>query len=862
MGGMKAFEARLFIGRENIMGDKPKVTIESMETYGKNLYVGTSDYCVHHYMMNIPGPNHHEFSALHNMRRQLGIKRAPIQIRAAAALNRLLVNCDGVLVMLNMIDLVAAPAISGKIKNIRKFQVNKRPVTKNPLSIEICVAFTKKKVLQLFQIHEDRIVPLQEISLSSHVETFCIDHYATLVCTQTAYTVINYDTGQRQELFTFTDNNNGELHVVESVGPSEFLISAAGGLGVFVCADGTSNRPPMQWTEGVFAAVLVHPYVIALNSDSLTVHSIVDQQLKQKVSFQGGFMLAGCEDSGVLVSTAKDIFALAPVPLQEQVKMLLADQRVDEAVELVKASRKKLTIESYDKLISRISCMAGFVKFKELEFETSKINFREGNLDPRELICLFEGLMRKTSKFKKSQPPLHCIPNIRHMCDDDTAKIWACQEFLQEYLEEEIKVKSTGRDEELTLDMTFTICINLAHLELHKDLEKFIGSVAKTLIKVLVVDSELAQKLAELSSHHCLAIINLNSGFIDRAFETWKLIAQGQLKDKTFPGLNFVSKKLSDFCPTKELFLLNADWILKLDQAAGAEAFVSYRQRVDESLWSDDDAVDLLQKYPEALVHYLHYLVVEVKCKREKFHTHLVSLCLERVLKQLGTNSTDPKPRHDLQEILRASDLYRINLILGKVVEAGLHDEQVILYCKLRDHDKALNVLVRELNDLARAELYCVENCSDENDLFHVLLSMYVSDLQARPDNAKAIVELLNRYAERFRMEEVLTALPGHWKVSTLMRFLQNGARSPQHQLRLKTIELMMLRTRVASLQRETLRIESRQVRLHEGKLCPVCNRPLGDQPFVCYPNSVVVHVACSRDKHVCPITGKVFKLN
>lgn len=46
---------------------------------------------------------------------------------------------------------------------------------------------------------------------------------------------------------------------------------------------GISQRPPLQWRQGVLAAVVYPPYVLALQSEGLLIYSMLDQHLKQTV---------------------------------------------------------------------------------------------------------------------------------------------------------------------------------------------------------------------------------------------------------------------------------------------------------------------------------------------------------------------------------------------------------------------------------------------------------------------------------------------------------------------------------------------------------------------------------------------------
>ena len=40
---------------------------------------------------------------------------------------------------------------------------------------------------------------------------------------------------------------------------------------------------------------------------------------------------------------------------------------------------------------------------------------------------------------------------------------------------------------------------------------------------------------------------------------------------------------------------------------------------------------------------------------------------------------------------------------------------------------------------------------------------------------------------------------------------------------------------------------------------CPVCNLPFNDAAFVRYPNGIVTHLKCGRNKTICPVTGTWF---
>jgi vacuolar protein sorting-associated protein 3 len=77
---------------------------------------------------------------------------------------------------------------------------------------------------------------------------------------------------------------------------------------------------------------------------------------------------------------------------------------------------------------------------------------------------------------------------------------------------------------------------------------------------------------------------------------------------------------------------------------------------------------------------------------------------------------------------------------------------------------------------------------------------------------------------------------------------------------------------RSAQIERNLCRGEELQVRctlakassisinIDESIMCGVCKRPLANAIFASFPNGVLVHFKCFKEKHICPITGRDFK--
>lgn len=64
---------------------------------------------------------------------------------------------------------------------------------------------------------------------------------------------------------------------------------------MFANAEGISQRAPVRWSENVIGAAVCFPYVVALDENFITIHSMLDQQLKQTLSFRDGHILQDFE---------------------------------------------------------------------------------------------------------------------------------------------------------------------------------------------------------------------------------------------------------------------------------------------------------------------------------------------------------------------------------------------------------------------------------------------------------------------------------------------------------------------------------------------------------------------------------------
>ncbi|XP_041114796.1 transforming growth factor-beta receptor-associated protein 1-like [Polyodon spathula] len=844
---VKAFELVPAVERALLMGDKARINIECLECCGKNLYVGTNDCFIYHFLLEKKTTSKEKltFSVQKQQHKYLGLKKPVNELKAASALNRLIVLCDNMIMLVNMLNL--DPVQSGaKIKGVVTFTVNENPVNGDPFCVELGVISTKRRTIQIYMVYEDRVQIVKELSTPEQPSAVSLDGYFLCLALTTQYIIVNYSTGASQDLFPF--DTEEKKPIVKRIGREEFLLAGPGGLGMFATAEGISQRAPVHWSENVTGAAICFPYVVALDEGFITVHSMLDQQLKQILPFKDGHILQDFEGK-VILATMKEVYMLVPLPLERQVQDLLASQRVEEAIVLAEGVQRNIPKEKFLVMYRRILQQAGFIQFGQLQFLEAKDNFRKGQLDVRELISLYPLLLPSTSTFTRSHPPLHEFADLNHLAQGDQEKITKCKRFLISYLKE---IRSTEVANGYKED------VDTALLKLYAEANH--ESLLDLLVSenfCLLVDS--APWLEKHKKYFALGLLYHCNGQDDAAVQLWVRIVKGELQDTTQPDLYEYVVDFLSFCSSQELIWKYADWALQKNQKVGVQIFT--RRPVDKEKGgklNPDDIIKYLHKYPQAVTQYLEHLVLDRKIQEEQFHTHLAVLYLDEVL-QLRSQSDQHSEelntaRAKLRSLLQQSCLYRVQLLLGKIKDTDLNLECAILYGKLEEHDKALHILVHQLKDFQAAEDYCSWNSegrdlSYRQRLFHMLLALYMDPAAANDTLEMAAVDLLNNHAEVFDAVRVLRLVPGNWSIQLLCPFLRGAMRESMHSKRMSQVALGLAKSENAIYKHEKLKYKG-LINLSEKKGCQLCHNTFSEPEFVCYPNGILVHIHCAAKRN------------
>ncbi|XP_066995580.2 transforming growth factor-beta receptor-associated protein 1 [Anabrus simplex] len=791
---VKAFDCVPVIDTLHLQGEKALTRIECVDCCGNILYIGTSDGFVMTFSIEEVGQESGKILYVTKklLHKCIEVRKAIKCIKAALVITRLLVLCDSNLYILSMSQLETL-GDKYKVRDVVTFCVNETPDMSHTFCTQICVAHSRR-VLQVFNITDEKMSNVRDISLEEPALEVAMNGLHICAALRSQYVIHNLENGHTQMLFTYDSKKNRP--VICSISEKEFLVSVED-VGMFATTLGISNRTPIQWSYPVIALAYSHPYILGLSDGVIMVYSILDQQqkhTKQAIQFSGGRCICRC-DAGVFVASASSVYSLIPVPWEKQVEDLLADERVDEALELARyASPIGMDKDKFRRMYLKIKQKAGFIYFSKCDFDKAREMFETGRVDVREVISLFPGLMPLSSTFIRAVSPLHGIADVFQLYHGDEAKLKDAKRFLLHFLRDIRENNSSNYAVEIDTALLKLYCeINSA------ELEAFIaaGEITCDL-------KDCCSWLEKNQCYHGLALLYRHAKDHEKALKVWSKIISGEYKDENFHGLPFFVECLANL-KEYELVWRYADFVLDCDEEVGVRIFtLRSNEDFDSEAMKPDIVVDYLYRYPKAVILYLEHLVMVKNIQIEKFHTHLAVLYLENIssLRKENNDEGVKEARVKIQNLLQHSNLCRVQLLLGKMQDAGLHQETAILYGKLEEHRKALNILVYQLKDFKAAEMYCVNNSQGrdvkyKNNLFFTLLSTYLSpelESSQKDEFLCPAMDLLNSRARDFDPVKVLEIIPGSWSVSALGSFLTGGLRTSLHKYRMSKLQAALAR--------------------------------------------------------------------
>ncbi|KAL7380118.1 hypothetical protein ABVT39_012067 [Epinephelus coioides] len=814
--------------------EKDKSSIQCLECYDRNVYIGTKDATVQHLIL--PSSTNADLSPgqskiREGKARKLGSSNQVTQLRVVPLFNHLLVLWDRSVTALNMFSLEPIHALK-KIQHVSLFEVCNSSLSAQAACVEMVTSSSRRKVIRIHVVGVDRWEVVKEVPLLQDPVALAVDGASVCVATSDRYLLCDTETGRSEELFPH--DHSRQRVIVTSVGRGEFLLNGPGSLGMFVMKTGICQRPPLQWPQEVLAVGVCFPYILTLQPQVLSVYSMVDQQRKQTVSLSGAKGLLSTSD-GVLAFTERDIFSLRLVPVEEQIQALVQDERVEEALSLLDGVQSHRPLDSFKELQKAITCLAGFVHFYQEGFSVARDLFITGELDPREIIRLYPDMQWCLSEdFQSQLDQVNKGRDLRVLRHEDRNTFHHYLVFLGDFLR---AVRGTEQGLKCVQEVDCALLRLYVELGDAENLQQLVAFPNECRLKHCVPVLEQHNRFFALGS-----LYQSHGSQID-AIKTWVKIADGLHKDPSCSDVyGHIVRTLSQLQDRDAVWKF-ADWTLQSNQEIGVQIF-SKRHPHDQ--FETQDVLALLEKYPLALLLYLEFLIYDLKSEEERHHNRLALAYVTQMLQE-GEEADLRETRGKLQQLLWESKFYDISAVYESVKSATLHAEKAILLGRSGQHSQALQVLVHEKGDLQAAEAYCCRAAQGRDSQFRqtllfTLLQIYLSS----EDLTNAAVDLLNNNPGVFAVERIIQLLPDSWSVQLVSQFLIGSLRETFHQRRMARLQKALGQVELMRHKVMWTQASKTMFRLDKGRKCKVCQGDLTEPQFACNLHGEPVHTSCT----------------
>ena len=226
-----------------------------------------------------------------------------------------------------------------------------------------------------------------------------------------------------------------------------------------------------------------------------------------------------------------------------------------------------------------------------------------------------------------------------------------------------------------------------------------------------------------------------------------------------------------------------------------------------------------------------------------------------------------------LTSFLQYSTSYHADRVLARLPPAGLNPVRALLLGRLGRHEGALQIYVYQLKDhtaaaqyvcnfsLATAPLtwphsYCKRvysapstSAEVKRTIFLTLLRLYLRPQHPHPTQFEPAGHILAQYAHAIDANEVFELLPALTTLASVRTFLAKTLRDSKSAARESRMVRQVAQSYSEKLDGEIVDLEERRVQITESRVCPQCQKRLGNSVIAVHsPRGEVTHVACSRE--------------
>ncbi|XP_067335034.1 vam6/Vps39-like protein isoform X4 [Channa argus] len=659
-------------------------------------------------------------------------------------------------------------------------------------------------------------------------------------------------------------------------------------LTVVLNEEGTcTQKCALNWTDIPIAMEHQPPYIIAVLPRYVEIRTFEPRLLVQSVELQRPRFISSAGQNIVYVASNHFVWRLVPVSIASQIRQLLQDKQFELALQLAKL--KDDSDGDKKQQIHHIQNLYAFNLFCQKRFDDSMQVFAKLGTDPTHVIGLYPDLL--PADYRKQLHYPNPLPTL------SVAELEKAHLALIDYLTQKRShlVKQLNDSDPSTtsplMEGTPTI----------KSRKKLLQIIDTTLLKCyLHTNVALVSPLLRLENNHChieeseyvlkkahkyseLIILYEKKGLHQKALQV--LLDQSTKANSPLKGHERTVQYLQRLGSENLGIIFEfSPWVLKSYPEDGLKIFTEDLTEV-ETLPRDKVLNFLMEGFQDLAIPYLEHIIYMWDEKGPAFHNVLIQLYLDKVhtlMKEYLSKLPEGVPaaaagnedgklgefRNKLLSFLDISTSYEPARLISDFPFDGLLEERALLLGRMGKHEQALFIYVHILKDTRMAEEYCHRHYSSiegNKDVYLSLLRMYLSppdvhclgpikmELLEPQANLQAALRVLELHHSKLNTTKAINLLPANTQIREIRVFLESVLEEKAQRKRCNQVLKSLLQSEFLRVQEE--RIFHQQVKcvITEEKTCRVCKKKIGNSAFARYPNGVVVHYFCCKDRNVCP---------
>ncbi|KAF9387750.1 Vam6/Vps39-like protein [Podila verticillata] len=660
--------------------------------------------------------------------------------------------------------------------------------------------------------------------------------------------------------------------------PNDEILLGKENSSISVGVDGMPKRKNgIEWSGTPVELGYSYPYAVAILPRQIEIRNIETRALVQSADMPQARLLT--QGKLLYIASSNEVWRLIPNSFPQQIEELVQKEEYEEAISLINQIDPVLLDESVDTL-GRIKKLHAHHLFRTHHYEEALSMFLDLNVPAVEVIALYPAIISShlppqdieavsspksadleaaETKATNTQPSIMSTKEledavgclIRFLAD----KRQKVQKSLQTLQQNSDSFSYNHQDQEDEIEEKLRV-LELVDTALLKSYmmtnERLVGSLLRVTNYCNLEETE--SLLLKHKKYRELVDFYKGKGQHRKALELLKTVytMPGEMQGVR-PTVNYLQRLGVDHFDLIQEF---GTWILQLDPEVAMKIYTD-----------DEPEIDTLPRvkiisYLERLsldlcIVYLEHIIHELGDQTSEFHNTLVVSYLAQIQRDsavTGKDETVQKTKAKLLQFLDESTFYKAERILSRLPVDSCYEERAILLSRIGQHDQALNIYVHKLRNFQAAEEYCVKNYDPTDttkNVYLLLLKVYLRPPNREKPMLEPALDILTRHGSHIDPQAVLSLLPASTRIDQLFTFFEKSIRESNKAKHMDMIVKNLLKAERLQTQEQLTFYRSRRVKITEDRMCPKCNKRIGNSVFAVFPDGVVVHYSCKESMAV-----------